>query len=105
MADDCPTCGHHFERESGYWVGAMIINFAMTAAAFLVVFAAGAAITWPDPPYTVLTIVSLIIGGLTPVVGFPWSRTLFVALEMTFHPLEPHEIQAADARIGRRQPE
>lgn len=100
MVDRCQTCGHKYERMDGYWVGSMILSFAVTAAAFLIVFLAGVVLYWPDPPYTPLLIVSLVISGATPVLAFPWSRTLFAALELAVHPLEPHEEAAAAAYIA-----
>ncbi len=102
MVERCGTCGHKFERMEGYWVGSMILSFAVTAGAFLTVFLVGVAVWWPDPPYSVLLIVSLVISGLTPVVAFPWSRTLFVALELAVHPLEPHEAAAAAAYVAEQ---
>src|SRR5687768_5217459 len=30
MKDRCPTCGYLFEREPGFFVGAYLINFAIT---------------------------------------------------------------------------
>ena len=41
MVEDCPTCGHHFEREQGYWIGAMIVATAFTLAGFLATFVGG----------------------------------------------------------------
>ena len=100
MVDRCPTCGHRYERIDGYWVGAMIIAFAVTSAAFLVAFLGGVLLWWPDPPYPRLLVVSLLVAGLTPIVTFPWSRTIFVAMELAIHELEPHEVAAAEAFLA-----
>lgn len=101
MVERCPSCGHKFERMDGYWVGSMILSFAITAGAFLTIFLAGIALWWPDPPYTALLVISLVVSGLTPLLAFPWSRTLFVAVELAVHPLEPHEVAAAAAYVAR----
>ena len=43
MVDDCPRCGLHFEREQGYWAGALAINIGIAAArCSCVAFAIGA---------------------------------------------------------------
>jgi hypothetical protein len=34
MRDHCPSCGLAFEREPGYWVGAVIINTIVIFATF-----------------------------------------------------------------------
>ena len=33
MVDRCPRCGHQFDREEGFWLGAYVINFAVTEGA------------------------------------------------------------------------
>ena len=38
MAERCPRCDLQFEREEGYWTGAMMINLAVTEAVFLATF-------------------------------------------------------------------
>ncbi len=93
MADRCPRCRLRFERQPGYWLGAMILNFAFTAAAFLVVFLVALAITWPDPPWTPIWIVSMVVAVLTPFAVFPWTRTLFSAIELAVRPPEADEIR------------
>src|SRR3954468_5338312 len=30
MNDECPVCGHHFEREPGYFLGAMYISYPLS---------------------------------------------------------------------------
>jgi hypothetical protein len=51
MTSECPHCGHHYERESGYWIGAMIINMGVTEALFGVVLAAVVLASWPEVPW------------------------------------------------------
>jgi hypothetical protein len=38
MRDRCPQCGYAFEREEGYWVGAVIMNFVFVEAWFALLF-------------------------------------------------------------------
>lgn len=38
MRDECPVCGLSFYPESGYYAGAMYLDYALSAAVFLVVF-------------------------------------------------------------------
>ncbi len=35
MREACPACGFRFEREPGYFVGAIYVNYAITAAVAL----------------------------------------------------------------------
>lgn len=38
MHENCPHCGHKFEREPGYFFGAMYVSYALTVAEAVAVF-------------------------------------------------------------------
>ncbi len=101
MVDDCPTCGHHFERDAGYWIGAMIVSTAFALAAFAVVFAGGILSTWPNVPWNLILISTLTVTTLVPVLFYPTSRTVWVALDLAVRPLEPHEVERSAKRLDR----
>ena len=96
MVEDCPTCGHHFEREPGYWIGAMIVATAFTLAGFLATFVGALAITWPDVPWSTLSIAAIVVTGIVPVVTYSTARTVWVALDLGVRPLEAGEIARAN---------
>lgn len=100
MAEDCPGCGHRFERDPGYWLGAMIINTAVVIGVFLVGFVGIAWLTWPDVPWTGILIGTITANLLIPLLFFPFSKTLFVALDLAVRPVTPGEAQAAEGRLG-----
>ena len=91
-------CGLGFEREPGYWVGAVIINTTVTFATFVGVFLLLVAITWPDVPWGVVMAVTVTANVIIPIVFYPISKTIWMALELSWHPLEADEVQAAAAR-------
>lgn len=83
IVEHCPGCGYEFEKgESGYFVGAMIINTAICILAFLLTFGVGLAITWPDVPWTALTYVCLAVMVVLPVWFYPRSKTVWVWLDL-----------------------
>lgn len=100
MREDCVACGLHFEREPGYWVGAVIINTAVIFGTFLVVFGGMVLLTWPAVPWVTVLVVTLVANMVIPAVFYPMSKTAWLALELSWHPLEPHEIQAAQSRMA-----
>lgn len=100
MKETCQQCGLHFEREDGYWSGALIINTTVTFASFLLVFVGGTLITWPEVPWGALMATTIVINAAIPVLFYPQSKTTWSALEMSWHPLEPDEIAAAAARAA-----
>lgn len=99
MKEDCDSCGLRFEREPGYWVGAVIINTVVIFATFLLVFGGSVVITWPDVPWPTVLIVTLAVNVVVPILFYPMSKTVWLALELSWHPLEPEEIAAAAERI------
>jgi uncharacterized protein (DUF983 family) len=86
LRERCSECQVWLEREEGYFVGAMAINIIL--GEFLPIFGAVAVIvgTWPTPPWPVLQIAIPVSMGLGPVLLFPFSRTLWLALDWTFRP-------------------
>ena len=50
MVADCPRCGLHFEREAGYWTGALAINTILVGGAFALTFIVTLVLTVPDVP-------------------------------------------------------
>ena len=98
MYSECGSCGFRFEREAGYFVGAMYINYGMTVLiAFASYFALGYFTAIPFLP-------NLILWGtfsaLFPIFFFRYSRSLWLSLDYIFNPSEPSDSQ----QEGTRQP-
>lgn len=93
MADSCPHCGYRFVREEGYWVGAMVVNTAVTEGIFAVAFITVLIVTWPDVTWAPLLIAGLSINIIVPIFFYPYSRTIWMALDLYFHP--PDDTRAA----------
>lgn len=104
MAERCPTCGYLFEREPGFFVGAYLINFAIVEG-FLFIMLMGF-IGWkdqnPDAGMTLPIVIGLFIGLVGPVIFYPYSRTIWSALDLLMTPMEMDEIVAAADAIAVR---
>jgi uncharacterized protein (DUF983 family) len=99
MVDDCPHCGLHFEREQGYWAGALAINIGITGAVFVVVFLTALVVTVPDVPVAPLLAILVPLMILTPIAAYPFSKTLWVAVDRALlQHLDPRE--RLDEQIG-----
>lgn len=81
MVDDCPRCQLHFEREAGYWAGALAINIGLAIVAFVLAFGIGLAVTAPDIPVVPLLAVLIPLMVLVPTIGYPFSKTIWVAVD------------------------
>jgi uncharacterized protein (DUF983 family) len=84
MVPDCPRCGLHFEREHGYFAGALAINIMAVGGLFAIVFVAALAVTIPDVPVLPLILILLPIAALGPIVYYPFSKTVWVAVDRAF---------------------
>ncbi|MGH2755292.1 MAG: DUF983 domain-containing protein [Actinomycetota bacterium] len=82
----CPVCRYPFEREEGYWTGAMIVNIAACEIWFFVLLVGVLIATAPDVDWGTVLIVALVTNGLLPIVFYPFSKTIWMALDLHFHP-------------------
>lgn len=97
MHENCPRCGLRFEREPGYFVGAVVVNTTIIFATFVVTLGGMVLLTWPEVPWVTVLIVTLIANLVVPTVLYPLSKTIWLALEMSWHPIDPGEIEAAES--------
>ena len=92
IVDDCPRCGLHFEREPGYWAGALAINIGVTGAVFVVVFVIALVLTVPDVPVAPIIAILAPLMILTPIVYYPFSKTVWIAVDRALlQHLDPNE--------------
>jgi uncharacterized protein (DUF983 family) len=92
MLPDCPRCGLHFERESGYWAGALAINFLCTGGLIFVAFGVVLAATLPDVNVVLTLSILGPIAIFGPIVWYPFSKTLWVAVDRAvLQRLDPYE--------------
>lgn len=101
MSVHCPTCGMRFERGEGFMLGVMAINIGVCSGLFVAYLVAAFALTWPDPPIGVLTAVGLVLLAVTPVVCYPLSKTIWLAIDYFMRPLDVVEEAEAMTYLAR----
>lgn len=84
MNDRCPVCGLHFNREPGYFLGAMYISYAL-ALALIFVFGAILWLTtsWRVDKIAIWAVVFFL--PFVPILTF-LSRVVWIYLDQTFDP-------------------
>ncbi len=84
MRRDCALCGLRFERAQGYWVGAIYVNYAVTATLAL----AGYFVLWARTGLSTAAQLAIWIPFLLifPLWFFRYSRSVWLALEFFFNP-------------------
>lgn len=93
LREDCPTCGFHFERKPGHFVGAVGMSTIATFGLLLIALIVGVAVMWPEPETLPLLLPMLPIAVLFPIVIHPTAKTLWVAIDLMMNPLEPGEAE------------
>ena len=94
MRERCPRCGYVFAREDGFALGAILMNFAVAEALLAVVgIVPLIAVLAANPAANVtpLVVVAGLAVALGPFAFAPFSRTLWVALELMFRPATARE--------------
>ncbi len=95
VRERCAGCGLRFEREAGYWLGAMWIALAVTELLFAGWFIGGMVVTWPDVAWTTLLVGGIALNVVVPTLGYRWAKTIWMGLHYAFVPADITE--AADA--------
>jgi hypothetical protein len=83
MNRTCPVCNIEFEREPGYFLGAMYFSYAMGVAAVTPLVIVGLARDWNRLLVGCAAIVELAL--LSPLV-FRYSRVLWMYMDQHFDP-------------------
>ncbi|HEX4888033.1 MAG TPA: DUF983 domain-containing protein [Luteibaculaceae bacterium] len=78
MFTHCKSCQLQYEREPGYFTGAMYVAYALTSGWFIVWFLLQLLwLDWPTEYFTAFILTSLVL--LAPLT-FRWSRLLWLNL-------------------------
>jgi uncharacterized protein (DUF983 family) len=92
MVERCPRCGLRFERIDGHFTGALGLNTIAGVVAVCLALVIGVAATLPDIPVATLITVVVTVGVVVPLVCYPFSKTVWTAIDLRMRPLEPGEV-------------
>ena len=85
----CPSCDLRFESEEGGYLGAMVINYVVAFAFWIVMMGIAMVLTVPFIPVAPLIASSIVILGGVPLWFYPRSKTLWAAVEFLTARSEP----------------
>jgi uncharacterized protein (DUF983 family) len=84
LRTSCPACGLNFEREEGYWTGAIFANLFTTMILFILLMVTAFVVTLPEPPVAELIVGSVLFTIAFPLFFYPFSKTVWMALDRAF---------------------
>lgn len=86
MHETCPRCDMRFEREPGYFIGAIYINYAITVVISLGTFFLVESVTgWT---LTYLLPMTMGIAVSLPLLLFRFAKSLWLSVDYLFNPEE-----------------
>jgi len=98
MKETCPSCG--LSLASGNRVGAYIFNIATAEMVMTIVIVAIVLRTWPTAPWALLQYLAPSMMVVMPLVFYPFSKLLWVAMDLAMHPnAEPDALVHGEVRI------
>ena len=86
LRPNCPGCELRFEREEGYWTGAMGVNIIATELLFVALMITTFVLTWPDPPVREMIAGGVLFTIAFPMFFYPFSKTIWMAFDRAFNP-------------------
>ena len=87
MRDNCAHCGYRFDRnEPDYFIGAYTINLIVAELIVVGVMVIVMLATWPAVPWTAMTWGIGLLLLPAPVLLYPYSKSLWLALDLVFQP-------------------
>lgn len=95
----CPRCHMRLNRgEHDFWIGAWMLNLVGVETVFALLLVALIVALWPDVPWPAITWAGVIGMIALPLLLFPVSRTLWLAIDMTFQPERPGDFPSTEGR-------
>ena len=97
--DRCRTCGIKWHREHGFELGPTALNVVITFFILGVGMVIGFVTTAPDFNAGLLTTVFIALAIIVPIIAYPWTYTLWLAVDLAAHPPEERELAEAAAAV------
>jgi len=103
LAEHCPRCGLALERgeRSDFWIGAYVFNLAIGELLAIGIPIVWVIATWPNPSWGRVEVLAAVLCVLPPMVFSPFSRTLWLAWDLSFRPSEPGDRGVASGATAK----
>ena len=101
LVERCPHCRLRLERENDFFLGGYVINLAATEILLAIALMAYVLRVSAEPGTSLIPVlvVGLVISLALPVLFFPFSRTIWMAIDLAMRPV-PLDDADTEARGG-----
>lgn len=97
----CPRCGLRMDRgESDFFVGGYTINFIVVELILVAFLSVAVLATWPEVPWSWLLWLGAPLMVLAPIAFFPFSRTIWLAVDLAMRPPRPWDFEGGVPPAG-----
>lgn len=102
LREHCPTCGLKLDRgETDHFIGGYTVNFVaaellLTAFLTLIVI-----VSWPTVRWNLILYGGTALMVVIPVLTYPFSRVLWLAIDLAFQPPVARDFESASAEPAR----
>ena len=93
----CTNCHLKLQRneEADYWTGGLLVNFIIAELLVAVVLVIAVIIAWPGVDWKLVLRLTTIAAVAGPLLTWPFSRTLWLGIDLRFRPAEAHDFDSA----------
>lgn len=103
LEERCPSCRLRLERENDFFLGGYVINLAVTEGLLALALMIYVLRITADPGTSLVPV--LVAGGIIsvilPVLFFPFSRTIWMAIDLAMRPVPRDEADEGAAGAGQ----
>ena len=97
----CRTCGIRWRREEGFELGAVTVNTVLTFIVLTAAMTVGFVTTSPDIPVASMVLALIGVAVLMPIVIYPFTFTIWLALDLAVHRPDAAELAKAAAAVSQ----
>lgn len=88
----CTRCGFRYDRgEVDYYIGAYTLNLIFAELIVVAAMVVVIVIRWPDVPWETMPWALTVFAILGPLLMYPFSKSLWLAIDLLFRPAEPND--------------
>jgi hypothetical protein len=92
IVERCPRCNFRLEeRIEGHWIGALGMNIIVSFAVLLITMVVALVLAYPEFPIVPLLATTVTVALFMPLFFYPYSKTLWSAIDLAMRPLEPDD--------------